>query len=593
MSIGTIVKVGTRQYIETDFALYNLAEFYKTKYGERPYVWRLFENNAAVVGVSANYYIISNYPPTNASTVLSIGNGDTASPFCVGNTSPTTTTGQTSTEVPKISYTTTGGGSSFGIRVPSSINFSQTAAKPDLRSQNRLLLAEGSPFVTVGTSLEDKRKNLSREEIIGLWTAFTYADAYNQSKVDDTQIYFHKPGVVGSTKIETLDQLMSAFPRYFFYDEEFKRQALASITKGYVNNEFYADNTWWPKDYLGLWDALGETFITESAIRDELKKKGYSDAEIRAIRALRGFTAYSAKNSANSPGSGAGTGGSKGSTGRGGQTGGTDSTGKPWLGPDGYSQGRIQEITIQRSRNLFLTADDTANILSASNVSFKPGQPEMYQIYVARNDTPGADAKLSPIVNRYRFQLAPNEISYSGLGGEWVTVERTGGFPMIDWKNFKLLQVSFSFVIAEKSTIGGLTADGLDLKVKDSIELLQRMAQTPYPVMFYGFDTLLTNQFRYDKSGTPRGIQFIIQDLTITATRRNANMEITRAQASITLQEIPVEKQSLIGMPRLVPSIVKPSEPTASTPADEYGLFSLVVDARNTNLNYPADTTVN
>ena len=107
------------------------------------------------------------------------------------------------------------------------------------------------------------------------------------------------------------------------------------------------------------------------------------------------------------------------------------------------------------------------------------------------------------------------------------------------------------------------------------------MAQSPYPVMFYGFDTLLTNQFRYDNEGTPRGIQFVIQDLTISAVRRNANMEITRAQASITLQEIPIEKQNLIGMPRLTHKAIIPREPTTNDPALNWGPFTINVAERS------------
>ena len=70
----------------------------------------------------------------------------------------------------------------------------------------------------------------------------------------------------------------------------------------------------------------------------------------------------------------------------------------------------------------------------------------------------------------------------------------------------------------------------------------------------------MTSQFRYDGNGNARGVQFVIQDLSISASRRNANMEITRATANITLQEIPIERQTLIGMPRL--------KHTASTPGE-------------------------
>lgn len=98
------------------------------------------------------------------------------------------------------------------------------------------------------------------------------------------------------------------------------------------------------------------------------------------------------------------------------------------------------------------------------------------------------------------------------------------------------------------------------------------MAQTPFPVMFYGLDKLLTNQFRYDDTGSPRGVQFVIQDLSISAQRRNAKLEITRATAQITLQEIPVEKQEIIGMPVLTHKLIKPKEKEKDKPEDQVGL---------------------
>lgn len=208
----------------------------------------------------------------------------------------------------------------------------------------------------------------------------------------------------------------------------------------------------------------------------------------------------------------------------------------------------------------------------------------MYQIYRdGSTDTVAGQT----IINQYVFDMAPNEINYSGFGGEWVSIERIGGFPYIDWKNFKLLQISFAFTIAAKV---GITADGLEIPVTSQIEKLQRMAQTPFPVLLYRFDTLLTNQFRYDDSGTPRGIQFVIQDLSISATQRNASMEITRATANITLQEVPIERQALIGMPRLVHKKIKPEEEPVNVNDPEYGLTtSNLTSTPNTTVTYPPE----
>jgi hypothetical protein len=85
---------------------------------------------------------------------------------------------------------------------------------------------------------------------------------------------------------------------------------------------------------------------------------------------------------------------------------------------------------------------------------------------------------------------------------------------------------------------------------------------------------MFTSQFRYDTGNTPRGVQFVITDLSITAQRRNSLMQITRAQANITLQEFPMEKQDLISMPRLVHTPPRiPGQPV-DNPEPSQRLFS-------------------
>jgi len=95
---------------------------------------------------------------------------------------------------------------------------------------------------------------------------------------------------------------------------------------------------------------------------------------------------------------------------------------------------------------------------------------------------------------------------------------------------------------------------------------------------------MFTQEFRYDSddfgksNNLPTGIQFVITDFSITAQQRDSSMRITRAQASMTLQEIPIEKQKLISMPRLVPRNKK----TPPTPDDPSGQFALPSGALNT-----------
>ena len=94
---------------------------------------------------------------------------------------------------------------------------------------------------------------------------------------------------------------------------------------------------------------------------------------------------------------------------------------------------------------------------------------------------------------------------------------------------------------------------------------------------------MFTQQFRYDNEGNTRGIQFAITDFSINAQQRDSTMRVTRAQANMTLQEIPIEKQTLISMPRLTSKkIIKPPNP-----GEDESTFRLPSDANTTG--YAAD----
>jgi hypothetical protein len=189
----------------------------------------------------------------------------------------------------------------------------------------------------------------------------------------------------------------------------------------------------------------------------------------------------------------------------------------------------------------------------------------MFQL-IPNTETQPVSADISNDANAYRYRRfifthPPSEIQYSGLGSDWATLERSGGFPFVDWKGFKLLNVSFSFVIAEP-------LDGILRDVEDRIQELRSMAQAPYPVRLYNMDMMLTKELRYDVLENARLVQFAIGDLQITGQIRNASQKITRALASITLQELPPDKTPLIQMPILKhkesPKIPPPPPPGTS-----------------------------
>lgn len=567
---------GKYYYIETDFVLTNLLPSLQNDYGKKPHVFYRYESEAGNPDYfqrPTSYTLYINKNSTNSSTLIlnPVGPENSISQLC-GDSAE-----------------------AFGPSV-------RTSSKPKLQRAGVVSMSfttgvrgtgttEGAA-IYVGTKGFDY--NAGNIEILAAWNAYVEAreaGITGAALESRTLRYLDKFGTYKI--IDNFRDLQEAFPKWFLINNEMLSESLLNIVGDKItqfNGQMY------PESYVGLWQRYSEDGLSERAVVEELKSKGLTQSQINATRLASGLPAYdlrvlrygygdlsafssealklaplSTQNNPNNP-VGGGSGGASG--GGGGVSGGARSAnGSPWFGPEGYKPGTIQQITVGRSRNIFLTSEQIKSIVSYDNQ-----QQVMYQVYVGSSNVNG---QMNPILTQYNFDFAPNEINYSNFGGEWMSIERSGSFPIIDWKNFKLLQISFSFIIANKN--GELTADGLELPVTEQIETLQRMAQAPYPVMFYGFDTLLTNQFRYDTSGKPRGIQFVIQDLSISSQRRNKNMEITRAQATITLQEIPVETTSIIGMPRLRHKPEVPKTPTTTTDP-EYGLFtdSLTVQGTDT-----------
>jgi hypothetical protein len=103
------------------------------------------------------------------------------------------------------------------------------------------------------------------------------------------------------------------------------------------------------------------------------------------------------------------------------------------------------------------------------------------------------------------------------------------------------------------------------------------MSARPYPVILYGFDDLLINANPFSMS-TGAGVQFFIQELTISSLIRTSTGAINRATCSMTLQEVPIEYINIISLPKLVPGEIITPPPTTTPP--EYGsspLFTSII----------------
>jgi hypothetical protein len=192
------------------------------------------------------------------------------------------------------------------------------------------------------------------------------------------------------------------------------------------------------------------------------------------------------------------------------------------------------------------------------------GGPQMVQYY-----RQGTSPLQEP--DRHIFSPKPNQINYQNLGSEWTEIERVGRIPLIDWKNFRLMKISFQFIVIPDATYrlgayGATADDGITLSIDDKLDKLRNMATRPYPVILYGFDELLTNSSQFSNSAGS-GVQFVINDFSISSIMRTPTGAVNRATCDITLQEVPIEYINLISMPRLVPGqILAARNTTTETP---------------------------
>lgn len=172
--------------------------------------------------------------------------------------------------------------------------------------------------------------------------------------------------------------------------------------------------------------------------------------------------------------------------------------------------------------------------------------PQIVQQYrTAPNNT--------PITRRHIFKFPPNQIQYGNIGSEWVDIERAGNIPLVDWKQYKLLQVSFSFLLAYDDDGRFTTIQNrpeITFSIDDQIRNLREIASAPYPVYLLGFDDMMKNQVRFPFTGG-RGVEFVVTDFSISSLYRTTEGSINRAQCDITLREIPIETVSLIDFPLL------------------------------------------
>lgn len=203
---------------------------------------------------------------------------------------------------------------------------------------------------------------------------------------------------------------------------------------------------------------------------------------------------------------------------------------------------------------------------------YKPGvrqsavtsdKPELVQTYEYFERLPDGSDIGRTAMRRFTFPFVPREVNYSGLGAQWTEIERTGNFPIVDWQSFQLLKISFNFDIVDRS-LENQTGFGLYWSCEDQIRVLREMAQSPYPVTFLNMDQFMSEEVRYPLFTRGRGIEFVIAEFSVTSVQRTPYQaasisgqltpnQISRATASMTLQEIPIEAIDIVQMPPIKP----------------------------------------
>ena len=129
----------------------------------------------------------------------------------------------------------------------------------------------------------------------------------------------------------------------------------------------------------------------------------------------------------------------------------------------------------------------------------------------------------------YGFPYAPFELKYSDVGSEYVTIERPGDYPLINFKSPKLTQVSFSFLVADRVSHGAVS-------VSDQITFLHSMVSKDAPIYFSGLGAATSDTERFS-TGISVFRAWRVNDFSYDVRRVDAWGEPTQVECSITLIE--------------------------------------------------------
>lgn len=210
------------------------------------------------------------------------------------------------------------------------------------------------------------------------------------------------------------------------------------------------------------------------------------------------------------------------------------------------------------------------------------------------------------IIRTHVFDIVPNSFEFSQLSSVWNEVERSGNYAMVDWSKYNLTKCTFRFLVAGKRTdtinAGQKTAkstvvnDGLDVSIDEQIEILRAMGGSPYPVTLHNLNTLTSTSFRFPYVNNTRNLQWVIADMSITASRLTPNgRKMAAAEVSITLNEYPIIARDIIALPPLtpknpVPRTCKPKPCKPVDPKNNLLTIGFTIERDISGLGFPEKT---
>ena len=167
------------------------------------------------------------------------------------------------------------------------------------------------------------------------------------------------------------------------------------------------------------------------------------------------------------------------------------------------------------------------------------------------------------ILDTYVFNLRPNNISYSNIGITWTEVDRVNNFPLVDYRNNKLMKITFEFVVEAQAQ--GVSS--LYESCEERIRQVQRMANRPELIVFTNFDSLF-GEAVFSETSTATYREWAIVDMSINSIQRTpvgpdtVQGAISRATISMTVQEVRLTPDQVIFMPKLKKTPGVPNTPT-------------------------------